>query len=862
MDRKLQIGDKLYPFPDTGDLNWGQDVYNWAAAITNAVNTGGGGSGGTSFTVGTGLNLTAGVLGISDAGVDTDQLADEAVVASKLAQSSVTQNKLSNGSVSADKIGVNAVTEEKLNITNTGIAGQVLSYAGANNFTWVAASEAGVEDLSGVRGGSGITVTHTQSNEIATVAVNESIQNRLIPTGGTANQFLTRQSDDPNTFDWTTLDAGQGLLLENGTFSIPDEGISYKMLGYDVSQSIFAGPIDNVSITGAHASTTQYDFYFFPNTVGHLMLIPRDTTRTYVNISPDGATFNRTWDDSDATSEYGVAVRERSGLWYRPVISGTTITHFRAFGRTTRSPDNDITLETPIPGVDSPDTSFVFSNYNNHFYFLNNNNDIYRIRLDGDVARVQPNIVIGGIPSGLTMQSMGAYLCFYDKNNLGGPLTVTAVKLLDTGNFYRIKRTFIIGRPANVTGDAYTHYNLTMAQNILYTFTGVVQGFTEETRLMSYNGSNGLFELQYHDLFESTNERYVPVGGDAGQILAKTTDSFYDTEWIDPPSSEIDDDSLGPDKLNIANPALEGNRAILSYSSDTQFQYLQVGALPQFFSNHSISFNKLEIAEIYVDNAGSIDPRRGEENLALVFKRQSGLGSPNSEWVPTNLDTIFQLNSAQIGLDDNPNKQHNYGLEFKPGAIKQADILAIDDLENLLGITFIQNPAILSNGNPLRPRLTTPWFSGDLLDNNGDPVFALDVDDVKFTVPRKRTAQTRGITHFLVKAGRVSGVDNTTTRTEAINAIQNHNNTYNEIIVPLSTAYAENNAAGNRPGFDRYNILFADNVTCAIEGKIVPVIPLSTRDTASAHSYTSSPCLLYTSPSPRDRQKSRMPSSA
>ena len=60
---------------------------------------------------------------------------------------------------------------------------------------------------------------------------------------------------------------------------------------------------------------------------------------------------------------------------------------------------------------------------------------------------------------------------------------------------------------------------------------------------------------------------------------------------------------------------MEGNRAILSYSSDSQFQYLQVGALPQFFSNHSISFNKLEIAEIYVDNAGSIDPRRGEENL-------------------------------------------------------------------------------------------------------------------------------------------------------------------------------------------------------------------------------------------------------
>ena len=35
--------------------------------------------------------------------------------------------------------------------------------------------------------------------------------------------------------------------------------------------------------------------------------------------------------------------------------------------------------------------------------------------------------------------------------------------------------------------------------------------------------------------------------------------------------------------------------------------------------------------------------------------------------------------------------------------------------------------------------------------------------------------------------------------------------------------------------------------------------PLISRDKLSAHDYV---CLLYTSPSPRDRQKSRMPSSA
>ena len=66
MARTLQIGTRLYPFPETGDRNWGQDVFNWAQAITNTVNEGGGGGGGTTFTTGTGLILANDVLSIAD----------------------------------------------------------------------------------------------------------------------------------------------------------------------------------------------------------------------------------------------------------------------------------------------------------------------------------------------------------------------------------------------------------------------------------------------------------------------------------------------------------------------------------------------------------------------------------------------------------------------------------------------------------------------------------------------------------------------------------------------------------------------------------------------------------------------------
>ena len=64
----------------------------------------------------------------------------------------------------------------------------------------------------------------------------------------------------------------------------------------------------------------------------------------------------------------------------------------------------------------------------------------------------------------------------------------------------------------------------------------------------------------------------------------------------------------------------------------------------------------------------------------------------------------------------------------------------------------------------------------------------------------------------------MSGVDNTTTRTEAINAIQTDSNIYHEIIVPAAAAYVvNNNTIARRDGYDRYNVLFASGVSCAIE---------------------------------------------
>ena len=44
--------------------------------------------------------------------------------------------------------------------------------------------------------------------------------------------------------------------------------------------------------------------------------------------------------------------------------------------------------------------------------------------------------------------------------------------------------------------------------------------------------------------------------------------------------------------------------------------------------------------------------------------------------------------------------------------------------------------------------------------------------------------------------------------------------------------------------------------------KVMAVLTLDNRDMLNADGVEDETCLLYTSPSPRDRQKSRMPSSA
>ena len=180
----------------------------------------------------------------------------------------------------------------------------------------------------------------------------------------------------------------------------------------------------------------------------------------------------------------------------------------------------------------------------------------------------------------------------------------------------------------------------------------------------------------------------------------------------------------------------------------------------------------------------------------------------------TNLDRHFTLQSSEVGSGQD--LQHNYDLVMRDGAVRHQNILPITDLDNLIGIMFIQAPAVVAYGNLLRPRLTTPWVTEA---NNGlDTSFVNSTSETKLTLHRKRTPSTQGLTHMFIQAGKASDISDTSTRTEIINATKNDDNIYSEIMVPLYDSYASNTSGTVRDAFEHHSFQFSADINsaCAI----------------------------------------------
>ena len=365
MARNLIVGGVTYQFPNDGDLDWGQDVYNWAEAVSNELVTaeergipsgglsgqiiqkasnndydtewvnppsggGGGGGGVDSYSAGHGLNLVGTTFSIATDGVTTPEIKDGAVTLSKLAAGSTSD--------------------------------QILVYDGSD---WTLEAKpsgggsSGVADLSGVVGGSGISVTHTESNQKASISVVPSIQGALVPTGGATNQVLTKQSGTDHDLFWSTPSGGGG---GGGTPS--ENSVSFAQLVKPIRNYVFQAPLQHSS---ADLTISDLDEANVIATHDHtLAIIPRAAGADGNNIYATGldgrTTGTITFADSASSSEFGVTYNKKAERFYRPTIASNTVTHLLAYDTDgVRQTSDDITLDTAIPGTNTIRTSLTYN---------------------------------------------------------------------------------------------------------------------------------------------------------------------------------------------------------------------------------------------------------------------------------------------------------------------------------------------------------------------------------------------------------------------------------------------------------------------------------------------------------------------
>ena len=331
----------------------------------------------------------------------------------------------------------------------------------------------------------------------------------------------------------------------------------------------------------------------------------------------------------------------------------------------------------------------------------------------------------------------------------------------------------------------------------------------------------------------------MPTGGTTGQALVKQSDDNFALDWAtisEDSGGTPDDGSVTTPKLadgavtepKLADSAVTTNK--LGFGAVTREKIAQYAVGNRQLEDNAVSTDVVADAAItnsklanksatlqkwgrpnyYVNNAGTIEPGvDGNPWLMPVYGQnlEKSQAIENARWVGAEMDDIFDLGVIHVGTEDNPSVEQNFVLEHRAGAIKANHIRPPWDLENLIGISFVTTQDSYSHTAPLLHRLTTPWVT------EGESLFTLNPNLVSFTVPNKKTARTRGISHIYVVAGSVAGITDDSTRTEIIEAIENESNIYSEIDVSLSPVMALNNTV-RWPGAGEYSssmITFAEN---------------------------------------------------
>ena len=240
--------------------------------------------------------------------------------------------------------------------------------------------------------------------------------------------------------------------------------------------------------------------------------------------------------------------------------------------------------------------------------------------------------------------------------------------------------------------------------------------------------------------------------------------------------------------------------------------YLIFGAVRENLGDNlvPIPHQQIEKAFFFVDNGGTIEPSFGYEVMFMAYKNQTGLGHANDRWVFANLDEIFRLASVTIGTDPNT-QEHNYSLEFKDGVIKKSSIRATTDLDNLIGTMFVQYPTPANlNEILVNSRTFTGGGSGWYVEDATNTIFPLTANQAKFTIERDLNPTQRDIISIMIRAGRATGITDSSLSSAIVAATTNENNIYQTINIPVQVGFQVSGTIASAS--THYHILFAAGV--------------------------------------------------
>ena len=592
----------------------------------------------------------------------------------------------------------------------------------------------GVTDLSGVRGGADISVTHSSDNQIATVGLTALADSRLLPAGGTIGEVLSKNLNADFAVDWIVASRTYEYVC---SFDQPEEieGTNRQVtteLKIDISD-------------GAEVQTPAYNGktpVSASPTGGHLVIPPGYWNSTLTlflgNANIQGVTLNaRVGESTVLGSAEGV-------------IDDAGLAH--------------VVLDFVVPDVQS-NVIFELVTTGGNFNVRLGNNIAGTLHLRDGIGKPL-NIPDDFIVEGMLAEAVRTKL---NASGGGGGGGTSLPKAITTATI--------------TASNAAVPFVANTAPRVDLTFSGTL---TEEI-----NNEDGVISVTDAGVLQTKAGNYnlilndpstLPVDTSALSIAVRLngnllSSSFYNVgagsrtkdtcTSVFIPCAGSDDSTtvitiqVTPHFSSSGSTAFDPSTLSFTLIKDTQ------GDIPHFYITsgmlqHNIitQFNvldkqittpKLEDAFGWVDNGGSVEHGLADSDYMLIYKKDEHLTPRgNQRWIHVRTDDVLKLNAVQIGKDDNPGKREDFILGFKEEGVRQQDIRNPLNLDNFVGATVLESGARTTG--TIFPTALDAGQGNWVTEAQAAPGFRFQ-STASFRIGRERNTQTRTMTHLLVRMG-------------------------------------------------------------------------------------------------------------